>query len=148
MFLKMFDLLVRIWRIICLPGCWFAPASFLRVFFHRLRGVKIGSGVEIGYFVVIDHAFPNKVSIGSGTAMGPNVMILAHDDAYGRDNRRIGKVDIGKNSFIGGGTTILPGVEIGREAIVGANSLVNKDVKIRTVVGGVPIKLIKNRDEK
>lgn len=48
-----------------------------------------------------------------------------------------------RNCWIGAGATILPGVTVGENAIVGAGSVVTKDVEPNTVVGGIPAKLIK-----
>ena len=48
-----------------------------------------------------------------------------------------------RNCWIGAGATILPGVTVGENAIVGAGSVVTKDVEANTVVGGIPAKLIK-----
>ena len=48
-----------------------------------------------------------------------------------------------RNCWIGAGATILPGVTVGENAIVGAGAVVTKDVEPNTVVGGIPAKLIK-----
>ena len=49
--------------------------------------------------------------------------------------------------WIGSNVTVLDGVRIGKGAVISANSLVNKDVADYTIVGGVPAKFIKNRQE-
>jgi len=127
-----------------LLACWFAPASFLRVFFHRLRGVKIGRGVEIGYIVIIDHIFPQYVKIGNDVTISAGVKILAHDDAYGR--KRVPKhVNIRQGVFVGVNTVIMPGITISKNSIIGAQSLVNKDIPSQIVAGGVPVKFIKKQ---
>lgn len=48
-----------------------------------------------------------------------------------------------KNCWIGAGATILPGVTVGENAIVGAGAVVTRDVEPNTIVGGIPAKLIK-----
>ena len=55
-------------------------------------------------------------------------------------------IHIGKNVWIGANATVLAGVTIGDGAIVAAGAVVNKDVAPRTIVGGVPAKLIKRID--
>lgn len=55
---------------------------------------------------------------------------------------RIGRVDIGNNVFIGASTIILPGVKIGDNSVVGANSTVCKDVPANVVVAGSPARII------
>ena len=134
--------LSRLFGVLLLPLCWFAPASFLRVFFHRLRGVRIDRGVEVGYFVVIDHLFPGKVWLKDGSTISVGVKILAHDDAKGGP-RKLDQVIVGKRAFIGVNVVLLPGVKIGQGSIVGAQSLVNHSVKDNDRVAGVPARSIK-----
>ncbi len=125
---------------------WFAPHKSLRVFFHRLRGVKIGRNVEIGYFCIIDNVHPHMVEIEDNVTIAAMSIILAHDNSmyYARDEDvKVGKVVIKKNAFIGVHSVILPGVTIGEGAIVGAMSLVNKDVPPHTVVAGIPARIIR-----
>lgn len=50
---------------------------------------------------------------------------------------------LGKNVWVGSNATILQGVTIGDNAVVGAGAVVTKDVEANTIVGGVPAKLIK-----
>ncbi len=130
---------------------WFAPHKSLRVFFHRLRGVKIGKNVEIGYFCIIDNVHPNMVEIEDNVTIAAMSIILAHDNsmyyAHGEDVR-FAKVVIKKNAFIGVHSVILPGVTIGEGAIVGAMSLVNKDVPPNTIVAGVPARIIRTIEKK
>ena len=53
---------------------------------------------------------------------------------------------IDDGAWIGGRVLLLPGVKVGKGAIVGAGAIVTKDVPPMVVVGGVPAKFIKNRD--
>ena len=53
-------------------------------------------------------------------------------------------IHIKKNAWIGAGSTILPGVTVGENAIVAAGSVVTKDVAPNTLVAGVPAKFVKN----
>jgi acetyltransferase-like isoleucine patch superfamily enzyme len=120
---------------------WFAPSSNLRVAFHRARGVKVESGVEIGYMVIIDNLYPELVTVRSGATVSARATILAHDEAYfyvGRGAEIVAPTSIGRGSFIGVNAVILAGVEIGEGAIVGAGAVVTGDVAGRTVVVGVP----------
>jgi acetyltransferase-like isoleucine patch superfamily enzyme len=59
---------------------------------------------------------------------------IANDDSY---------VEIGDGSFLGYGAVVLPNVRIGRRAVVGANSVVTRDVPDYSVVAGVPARIIK-----
>ena len=140
----------RLWRrirstLFLLPA-WFAPHKSLRVLFHRLRGVRIGQRVEIGYYCIIGNVHPSCIHIADEAIITANSVILEHDNSYyythGYDVR-FGEVHIGARAFVGIGTVILPGVTIGSHAIVGALSLVTSDVPPYTVVAGQPARIIK-----
>ena len=85
-----------------------SPHSCLRVFFHRLRGVRIGRDVEIGYMVMIDNLYPEKVTVKSGATISYGCTVLAHDASfrYARGGREVVKeTTIGRRAF----ATLLPG---------------------------------------
>ena len=91
-----------------------------------------------------DHA---GIEIGDGTLIGHQVVIatLNHVADPARRADMIPKgVRIGKNVWIGAHATVLPGVNIGDDAIIAAGAVVTKDVEAGSVVGGVPAKKIKN----
>lgn len=86
------------------------------------------------------------IVIGNGVLIGPKVVIatLNHDpDPEKRDSMIPSPVRIGNNVWIGANATILPGVTVGEGAVVAAGAVVCRDVESRTVVGGVPAKVIK-----
>lgn len=128
----------------------FAPTSRLRVTFHRLRGVVIGLGAEIGYEVLIDNLYPELVSIGRDVTIATRATILAHDESFayawgGAEVIRPTHLEDG--AFIGAGALILPGVRVGQHAIVGAGSVVTSDVPPDSVVAGVPARVVRRRPE-
>jgi maltose O-acetyltransferase len=103
--------------------------------------ISLGAGAFLNYNCIVLDVEP--VIIGEGTAIGPAVQILAAD--HPRDPRlrrqkvRFGRpVTIGSNVWIGGGAIILPGVSVGDDAIVGAGSVVTRDVAPGTTVVGNP----------
>jgi maltose O-acetyltransferase len=96
----------------------------------------------------------SKVIIGEWCAIGHNVNIhaITHDPLHAtgpEDSREanIGDVFIEDHVWIGSNTLILPGVRIGKGSVVAANAVVTKDVPARSVVGGVPAKIIKHLDK-
>lgn len=107
----------------------------------------VGSNIHLG-----ERAFLNfgcvildvdEVRIGALTAIGPGVQILASDHPRDPELRRQGErygrtVSVGSNVWIGGGAIILPGVTIGDDAIVGAGSVVTRDVPAGATVVGNP----------
>lgn len=96
------------------------------------------------------------ISIGTGSILSHQVQIFSRNHLYDSidlkyipyDNRFISKkVTIGKYVWIGANAIILPGVNIGDGAVIGAGSVVTKDVPKYAIVGGNPAKIIKYRNE-
>jgi acetyltransferase-like isoleucine patch superfamily enzyme len=135
----------RLMSVLFLLPAWFAPHKVLRSFFHRLRGVNVGRGVEIGYFCVIGNVHPGMITIGDGAVITAGAMLLEHDNSryytYGGDVEW-GPVRIGRRAFVGVYAVVMPGVAVGDGAIVGAHSLVRRDVEAHTIVAGVPAKVV------
>ena len=84
--------------------------------------------------------------IGDRVAIGPHVTILDADMHVlaGNPRRPSAQVRIGDHVWVGINSTILKGVTIGDGAVVGANSVVTKDVPPRSLVVGVPARVIRN----
>lgn len=86
------------------------------------------------------------IFIGDGVLVGHNCMIATLNHVEDPDRRADmipSPVRIGNKVWIGANVTILPGVTIGEGAILAAGAVVTKDVEPRTIVGGVPAKVIK-----
>ena len=103
--------------------------------------ISLGAGAFLNYNCIILDVEP--VIIGEGTAIGPAVQILAADHPRDPELRRrqvrFGRpVTIGANVWIGGGAIILPGVTIGDDSIVGAGSVVTRNVAAGVTVVGNP----------
>ena len=89
------------------------------------------------------------ITIDEGALIGHNVVLATLNHLVDPDQRAgmtHAPIHIGKNVWIGANATVLAGVTIGDGAIVAAGAVVNKDVAPRTIVGGVPAKLIKRID--
>ncbi len=141
------------------------PSHIVRKFFYRLSGVKIGKGstihmwasffdprnIVIGEDTIIgDHAFLDgreKIEIGNHTDIASSVMIYnSEHDLSDEEFKAINApVRIGDYCFIGPRAIILPGVNIGKGAVVAAGAVVTKDVADFQIVGGVPAKPIGER---
>lgn len=93
---------------------------------------------------LIDTLIPQMVEIGENFVSAPNSIILAHDAStfYHTGKYRVEKTIIGDNVFLGANATILPGVKVGNNSIIGAGSVVTKDVPTNTVVAGNPAKIL------
>jgi len=118
--------------------------SSMRVWLHRLRGVRIGMESRIGMGALIETSFPEWVSIGNHVTLGMRTTIIAH--MVGLPPRQHGKeqkytsVRIEDDAFVGPGVIILPHVTIGRGAVVMAGSVVTRSIPPLTMVQGNPAK--------
>lgn len=118
---------------------------FLPFYTEFGRNIHIGKNVFINAGCMFqDHG---GIYLDDGCLIGHNVVIATLNHVMEPEDRSSmipGAVRIGKNVWIGAGSTILPGVTIGDGAVVAAGAVVAKDVEANTVVGGVPAKFIKN----
>lgn len=120
--------------------------STIRPPFHCNYGfnLTVGSGVFLNFgCVVLDVV---QVSIGDKTQIGPNVQILTADHPRDPVDREAGlengrPISIGRNVWIGGGAILLPGVTVGDDAVIGAGSVVTRDVAAGTTVIGNPARV-------
>jgi maltose O-acetyltransferase len=114
-----------------------------------------GSNIYLGervYFnfncVVLDVC---EVKIGDFTSFGPAVQIYTGTHPLNAELRRtqeFGKpVSIGSDVWVGGGAIILPGVTIGSKSVIGAGSVVTKDVPDGVVAAGNPCRIIREASE-
>ena len=132
---------------------FFCPIKPWRTVMHRWRGVKIGKGVYIGHEVMFDRVFTDQISIGDNTSVGDRTIITAHANIPSDTilkklyPRKISKTRIGKGVWIMPNVTIIPGVVIGEESVIATGSVVTKDVPPRTLVGGVPAKILKDLEK-
>jgi maltose O-acetyltransferase len=99
--------------------------------------------------VVLDVA---RVSIGDDVQIGPNVQLLTatHPLAPGlrREKWEAAKpIDIGNNVWLGGGVIVCPGVSIGKDTVVGAGSVVTKDLPPNVVAVGSPARTVRSLDD-
>lgn len=119
-------------------------------------GMKIGDGTIIydPIHTMIDLTRPWLIEIGENVKITYDVIILTHGfewsvikTKYNDVLGSAGKVKIGNNVFVGMRTTILKGVIIGDNVIIGANSLINKDIPSNVVVAGNPAKIVCSIEE-
>ena len=118
-----------------------------------LNGDRIELGANVGFnYGCFVNGFGGLV-IGDGTNLGPYTMIHTAnhnmDDAYRpvteQGWREEPPVEIGRNCWIGMGAAILPGVRIGDGVVVGAGSVVAKDLEPFTIAVGSPARPVKER---
>jgi len=113
-----------------------SPSLRLKNWLLRRLGVTVGTGVSWGLEATPDVFWPELISVGDHAIIGYDATLLCHE--FLQDEYRLGEVVVGERAMIGAGATVLPGVEIGADAQVAANSLVSRDVPPNTTVAGVP----------
>ena len=111
--------------------------------------ISLGDGVFLNFNCVILDVV--RVTIGAGTQIGPGVQILTADHPRDPVQRRTGlefgrPIRIGANVWIGAGATLLPGVTVGDDAIIGAAAVVTRDVPAGATVAGNPARLVQRRE--
>lgn len=117
--------------------------AVIRPPFHCDYGynIRLGRNVFLNFNCIILDVC--EVDIGDGTQIGPGVQILAADHPRDAAERAAGlefgkPVVVGSNVWIGGGAILLPGVTVGDDAVIGAGSVVTRDVAAGATVMGNP----------
>ncbi|HEU6452397.1 MAG TPA: acyltransferase [Gemmatimonadaceae bacterium] len=126
----------------------FFPAWRLRLL--RACGFHVGRDVYIadGLIIVEELSGPEKLTIGDRVSMAPRVMLVLSSHPNESRIRPFaptarGDITIEDDAWIGACAVILPGVTIGRGAVVGAGSVVTSDVPPLTIVAGQPAKPVR-----
>ena len=112
--------------------------------------ILIGANTYINRHTFIDAIL--SVTIGENCAIGPNCYITDHD--HGLDEKFpplqqpmvAKKTAMGDRVWLGANVTVLKGVQIGDDAVIGAGSVVNKDIPSGAIAVGVPAKVIKSKE--
>ena len=108
-------------------------------------GVKLGNNVFINSGAVL--MARGGIIVEDDVQMAANVQILTNNhDPYHREILTCKPVHICRGAWIGAGATIMPGIRIGRYAIVGASAVVTKDIPDYCIAVGNPAKVIKELD--
>lgn len=145
-----------------LKGIWTHSLSILTMFsfpyqvtvaLHRMRGVKIGKQSHVARGVILDERNPELIEIGNGVAVTSGVMILCHQRDLTEYKPGMyamhcpfkeGKVIVKDGAHLGIGSIIMPGVTIGEGAIIGAGSVVTRNIPPYCVAVGAPARVIKS----
>lgn len=136
----------------------FYPDARIRKLYFRKLGVVMGQNTyaNLGMRIAINEVSDEpKIIIGDNVSIAPNVTFIAESSA--NNGQEINNIDYVKNKltvngkiivenevWIGASVTILPNVRIGRCSVIGAGSVVIKDVEPYSVYAGVPARKIKD----
>ena len=113
-----------------------SPSLRLKSWLLRRLGATVGSGVSWGLEATPDVFWPERIELGDDVIVGYDSVLLCHE--FLQDEYRLGDVVVGDRAMLGAKVTVLPGVHIGADAQVAANSLVADDVAPGETVAGVP----------
>jgi acetyltransferase-like isoleucine patch superfamily enzyme len=129
------------------------PDNRTRQIFFRMTGVQIGEGTNITPGLVVNDGYSGLCSIGQRVSIATNVTLVV--DSNPNNSRLDGQpyvkehlvktapVIIEDDVWLGTNAVVLPGVRVGRGAIVGAGAVVTRDVPPFTVVAGVPARAVR-----
>lgn len=134
----------------------FAPRK-LRPILIRKMGCHVGKNTFFGDYVRMDTSYADMIYIGDYTHITSGCRLLCHQrDLTGYckgDNAadlgyKTGEIHIGKGVMVGMETIIMPGVTIGDGAIIGAGSIVTRDIPAWTIATGRPARVVKQIPER
>jgi acetyltransferase-like isoleucine patch superfamily enzyme len=144
-----------------------APGDFdaMRALLSELTGRQIDPSVRVlppfhtdsgrhlrfGRNVFVNHGCTamdlGGIAIGDDVMLGPNVQLISSghplDPATRRTRITTAPIHIGRGAWIAAGATVLEGVTVGEDAVVAAGAVVTRDVPERTLVAGVPARVIR-----
>lgn len=144
---------------------WFMESALLSPILPRLLrpkilrtvGCTVGEHVFIGAQVYIDSGHAELIEIEDYVHVTARCLLLCHqrdlagyrrDDNASKFGYKLGKITLKKGSMIGMNSVIMPGVTVGEGAIIGAFSLVTKDIPAWTIATGRPAKVVKHISER
>lgn len=145
MFLRLFG--AQIGKHTVLQSC-----TFFNIYRGGFQVLSVGPYSFVGEECLFDLA--ERIQFGEFVTLAERVTVLTHVNVGYLSHPlqeymppRTDPVTLGSGCFIGANTTILPGVQVGECAIVGASSLVREDVPPTSVVAGVPARFIRSIDD-
>jgi UDP-2-acetamido-3-amino-2,3-dideoxy-glucuronate N-acetyltransferase len=122
--------------------CTIGKNSKIDAFVYVEEGVVIGDNCKIRPFVFI----PTGVTIEDNVFIGPNVSFTNDKYPKVKGKWKLLRTRIRKGASIGANSVVLPGVTIGKDALIGAGSAVTEDVPSKAIVVGNPARVVGYRD--
>lgn len=138
----------------CMYSVLLAPLNYriIRPMIWRWLGAKVGKDCYIGYSVYMDLNNAKLITVEDHVHIDEMCFLLCHKrdftgyfqgDEYSKLGYKEGPIHIKRNSSIGSCSIIMPGVTIGEGAVIGAGSLVTKDIPDWSIAVGRPAKVVK-----
>lgn len=130
------------------------PDMRTRRIFFEITNVEIGEGSIINPNFVVSDGYAPLLKIGRRVAISPNVTVICESGPNNSLLAEVGYVKeklicalpvvIGDDAWVGANVVVLPGVTIGERSVVGAGSVVSRDVPPLTIAAGVPARAIRS----
>lgn len=127
--------------------------SWIESPFHCDYGaqVRLGARVYVNMNCIFLDAAP--ITLEDDVQLGPGVQLLTSDHPRDASERALGlesahAIRIGARTWLGAGTLVLPGVEIGRDSIIGAGSVVTRSIDSGVTAAGNPCRVIKKAGQR
>lgn len=117
------------------------------------QGAKVGKNVQIvdRFNFLYEPWYADQIELSDGVILSAGVRLVSHDSAYsnvfGDLPIKFGKIKIGKNTYVGVNSIILCGISIGENCIIGAGSVVNRDIPANSIAAGNPVRVISSISE-
>lgn len=141
-----FECVRRVWLIITLKHTGKKIFVMKNVEFMSPQRISIGDNSVVNKGTLLDGR--GTLTIGKNVDIAREVIIwtCTHDVNHPKHSTHCSPVTVEDHVWIGCRAIIMPGVKIGRGAVIGAGSVVTKDVPPKTIVAGVPAKIIRERE--
>lgn len=135
---------VGFWRVVWNTG-WiltarYMPSFRLKNWMLRRTGATVHRSAAFGFESTIDILYPQRIRVEADATIGYDATLLCH--AYLRDHYQVGDVSVRRGASIGARALVLPGVTVGEDAVVGAGSVVTRDVPAGEFWAGVPARRV------
>jgi acetyltransferase-like isoleucine patch superfamily enzyme len=115
--------------------------------FSGCRGISIDDDVYIGEYSILS-ATDSQISIGAGTLIGPKLFIVGRSHIvqgqFSESGYSIESVSVGRNCWLGANVSLIAGVTVGDNSVVGTGSVVTRDIHSNVVAVGAPCRAIRN----
>jgi acetyltransferase-like isoleucine patch superfamily enzyme len=133
---------------------FFVSSGFAYAAYLRKRNVFNSQGADCFISKAANIPDPHLIKLGDNVWVTSGCQLLCHDASVIMINMmssghrdRVGPIVIGSNSFLGNNTIVLPGIHIGSKTIIGAGSVVTKNIPDNTVFAGNPARHICNFED-
>ncbi len=137
----------KIWNHLLLTLAYSCPINGCRIILHRMRGVKIGEGVFIGLYVILDRAYPEYITLEDGVMLAGGNHLLCHSRApeyyKGKLLSYVAPITLKENVWVGINAIILPNVTIGEGSVITAGSVVSDNIPSHSIARGNPAKVFR-----